>query len=303
MLQKAVLATIAYYDALEYPVTEFEVWKHLLTPEGEGALAPVSLLAVIQSLNELAATGRIIATDGFYTLAERQKLIVERLRLEKEAVTKLKRASRLMRWCGWVPFVRMLAITGSLSMKRGDKGSDWDFFVVLSDGAIWTGRLLLTAWLELLGQRRHGKEVRDRACLNCYVTDRHMEIPLRDLYSSHEYRFMYPVIGLSTFRSFEIANRWIHRYRPHFSLTEIGPLFARPFSSQLLRLQRFLERLFPLAWLEPRLAQFQKKKIERNPKTQIVGSFIEASDQALIFLPEPKGPQIFERFKERLSHL
>ncbi len=303
MLQKAVLTTVAYYDTLEYPVTEFETWKHLLTLEGENDFASVSLFAVARSLKELQRLGQVESEQGFFVLPGKKQLIGQRIHQEKEAVEKLKRASRLARWCSFVPYVRMIAVTGSLSMKQGDKHSDWDFLVIMKGGAIWTGRFLLTFWLELLGKRRHGKRIEDKACLNCYLADSHLEVPLRDLFSSHEYRFLYPVVGGRTFRSFELANRWMSRYRPHFSLTEIVPVFMRPTYRWMDRLQKFLEWIIPLRFIESRLAQFQKKMIARNPKTQLAGGFIEATNEALVFLPEPKGPQIFERFKERLSKI
>lgn len=245
--------------------------------------------------------GQVEYEHGFFVLPQKKFLVENRIHQEKEAVEKLKRASRLIRWCSFVPYVRMIAVTGSLSMKQGDAHSDWDFLVIMKGGAIWTGRFLLTLWLELLGKRRHGKHIKDKACLNCYLADTHLEVPLRDLFSSHEYRFLYPVMGKKTFQSFELANRWMSRYRPHFALTEVGPVFMRPTYRWMNRLQAFLEKIIPLSFLEPRLARFQKKIIEKNPKTQLSGGFIEATDEALVFLPQPKGPQIFERFKERLS--
>lgn len=303
MTPKAVLATIAYYDALEYPVTEFEIWKHLLFPEGGDSVQSVRFLSVVHHLRELVRQGTVVFRQGFYVLSGREALVVQRLRQERGAVTKLKRAMRLIRWCSFVPFVRMIAITGSLSMKLGNKQSDWDFLVVMKGGAIWTGRFFLTLWLELIGKRRHGRYVQDRACLNCYLADHGLEVPLRDLFSSHEYRFLYPMMGWTTIRSFELANAWMHRYRPNFMPTELPTVFLRPPIHFMQRLQTFLESMLPLSWLEPRLAAYQQRRIAANPKTLLMGGFIQATDEALIFLPEPKGPKVFEHFKNRLSHL
>lgn len=304
MVPKTVLATIAYYDALDFPVTEFEIWKHLLVPDGDNTDQSVSFLAVARNLQELVRQGTLVFEQGFYVLPGREELVRQRILQERGAVAKLKRASRLIRWCSAIPFVRMIAITGSLSMKLGTKHSDWDFLVVMKSGAIWTGRLLLTLWLELLGKRRHGLRVEDRACLNCYLADNHgLEVPLRDLFSSHEYRFLYPMFGAGQLQSFELANVWMRRYRPNFSLTELPVVFARPTTARVKRWQAVFEALIPLRWIESRLAKVQKKRIATNPKTSLAGGFIQATDEALIFLPVPKGPKVFERFKQRLSHL
>lgn len=303
MLQKSVLATLVYYDTLDYPLTEFEVWKHLLVPEGGNDVSSMSLVEVIRSLAELRKNRLIEYVTGFVTLPGRSHLVAQRIQQEKNAVEKLKRAARLVRWCSFIPYVRMIALTGSLSMKQGNQQSDWDFFVILKGGAIWTGRLFLTLWLELLGKRRHGNKVRDRACLNCYLTDQSLEVPLRDLFSSHEYRFFYPVVGLQTLRIFELANRWMQRYRPNLSLTEIPPVFLQRTPSYFLLIQKFLERITPVKFLEPIFGRWQQNIIARNPKTNISGGFIEANNRALVFLPKPKGPEIFERFKKRLSEV
>ncbi|MFZ2984899.1 MAG: hypothetical protein WA054_03845, partial [Candidatus Moraniibacteriota bacterium] len=66
-------------------------------------------------------------------------------------------------------------------------------------------------------------------------------------------------------------------------------------------IQRKLETCFDCFHLEKWLAAWQTEKIRRNPKTSLEGSLIEAHDQALIFLPSPRGPQVFEKYKERLS--
>ena len=303
MLSKFILATVVYYDTLEYPLTAFEIWKHLLIPDGESLLPRTSLAAIEQSLEGLRRDVRLVVQDGFWVLPDRLGLIQSRIQREKQAVQKLKRAATLIRWCAWIPYVRMIALTGSLSMKQGDRMSDWDFLVILKGGAIWTGRFFLTAWLTLLRSRRHDSRVADRACLNCYLTDTSLEVPLRDVFSSHEYRFLYPVIGEDVFRAFELANRWIVRYRPHFLPTETAPFFLSTQKSWSYRVQSALEGIVPLNWLESFLRNYQKQRIEQNPKTHIPNGFILASDEALIFLPDPKGPRIFEVFKDKLSKL
>lgn len=303
MLSKAILATLAYYDTLDYPLTAFEVWKHLLVLDDAQTFPKTSLTAVERTLETLGLEGRVAASQGFWYLPGQGHLLTERIHREKRAVAKLKRASRLARSCSWLPYIRMIGLTGSLSLKQGNHESDWDFLIVMRSGAVWTGRFFLTIWLTLLGQRRHDKAVPDRACLNCYLTTDHLEVPLRDVFSSHEYRFVYPVIGVETFRAFELANRWMQRYRPHFSLTLVQPFWLRPAVPLAERWQAVLERCLPLTLLEHSLRRFQQHLIRHNPKTQLPHGYILASDEALVFLPEPKGPAIFERFKKRLAEI
>jgi hypothetical protein len=301
MLRKAVLATIAYYDALAYPLTEFEVWKHLITTRDEASTDVPTLGQVAQALDGLVTDGVISRFRGFVMLPHREALVPERIRDEKYAVPKIRRAAALVRKLAWVPFIRMIALTGSLSMKRGDEESDWDLFVVLKRGGIWRGRTALSLVLQLIGKRRHGRYVENRACLNHFVTDGSLEVAMQDYFSASEYRFMYTFLGRDTERRFELVNRWMARLKPTYQPTEIPNLWSSPASRFQHKVQDFFEGLLSIGNLEQSLARWQKKKIEQNPKSQTPGAFIVANDEALIFLPHPKGPVVFERFKEQLS--
>lgn len=301
MIRKAVLATIAYYDALDYPLTEFETWKHLIADQSEVSFGVPTLGQVAGTVDRLEAEGVIARFSGFVMLTGREALVQGRIRGEKRSISKIRRAARLVRGIAWVPFVRMIALTGSLSMKRGDGESDWDLFVVLSRGAIWRGRTLLSLVLQLIGKRRHGRHVENRACLNHFVTDGSLEIAMQDYFSASEYRFMYTLSGREMERRFELVNRWIARLKPNYLPTEIPNFWLRQASPAFLKIQAKLEWAFSWQGWERMLSHWQKKKIERNPKSRIPGAFIVANDTALIFLPHPKGPAVFERFKERIA--
>ncbi len=302
-LGKNVIATVTYYDVMDFPVTAFEIWKHLITQDFDQMVCdrPCTLGDIVSLLATGQLDGKIVEKNGFYSLVSREYLIAKRIQAEKVSVLKLKRMRRLARMLSFLPYLRMLGATGSLAMKNGTRESDWDMFVVLRSGKIWIGRTLLTGFLHCIGKRRHGKKIQDRACLNYFVTDDNLEIGTKDLFSAHEYRFLIPLLNVSLFRKFELKNRWMLEYRPNFILTSIPHLFTVEEDIWRKSVQKKLETLFDVLHFEKWLASWQKEKIRRNPKTLIEGSLIEAHDQALIFLPNPRGPRVFEKYKERLS--
>ena len=53
-----------------------------------------------------------------------------------------KIAERVARWLRFVPFVRMVAVTGTLAMKNSEKESDIDFFVVLGERQNFYGEIV-----------------------------------------------------------------------------------------------------------------------------------------------------------------
>ena len=302
-LGKNIVATVTYYDVLDMPLTAVEIWKPLMAyePEQKRDERGCTMGEVFRVLASGQLDAKIEERDGFYFLPGRSDLIKARIRAEKISVAKLKRMRRLARVLASVPYVRMLGATGSLAMKNSTRASDWDMFVVLRSGKIWIGRTLLTGFLHLIGKRRHGQKIRDRACLNYFVTDDNLAIGTQDLFSSHEYRFFIPLLNFDLFQIFELKNRWMREYRPNFVPTTIQSLWTVKKNASARGIRGILEYLLNFLDAENWLAGWQKDKIRRNPKTSLQGSLIETSDQALIFLPRPRGPRIFQKFKARLG--
>lgn len=303
LLTKNIIATLAYYDVMEYPLTAFEVWKHFLAVENEVNRDQVTLSAIHEALVMLVKENRIRQDRGFYFLPDRTGLVDRRLSEGKVSVARLKRVKQLALLLRFLPFVRMIGATGSLAMEKGEKDSDWDLLIVLRKDFIFTGRAIVTLFLQIIGKRRHGEKTKNRACLNYFITDESLEIGTKDLYSAHEYRFLIPLFGWDVYRKFEMTNRWIVRFQPQFFLTE-RPSFFLVADSRLARISRaFFEGIFGHGFLEAKLRIWQQKKISRNPLSKLEASYIEATDQALIFLPKPRGPKTFVAFRDRLAAL
>ncbi len=302
-LGKNIVATVTYYDVMDFPLTAFEIWKHLLEYDREkpALTEPVSFFQVWQILHSEQLSGKISEKNGWYFLKGREALVEKRIKSEKLSVKKLKGMKRLAKVLAYVPYLRMVGATGSLAMKHGVKGSDWDMFVVLRSGRIWMGRTILTLFLHAIGKRRHGKKISNRACLNYFVTDDNLEIATKDLFSAHEYRFLIPLLSFATFQKFELKNQWIKTYKPNLALTFLPSVWLVSENVFTLKVRHVLESFGDWFDLEKWLSSWQTKKIKRNPKTHLEGSLIEVTNQALVFLPKPRGPRVFQAFKERLS--
>jgi predicted nucleotidyltransferase len=304
-LPKNILATVAYYDVFDYPLTGFEIWKYLVntSTQDKEAMRAVSLCETLKALEGDSLRRHVETNQGFYFLKGRKKIVVQRLWSGKIAISKLKRVRRLASWLRLVPYVRMVALTGSLAMKNSDPDSDWDFLVVLRSGHIWTGRTLVTGFLHLIGKRRYADKVKDRACLNYWITSDSLEIITKDLFSSHEYFFLVPLFGAKELQRFRIKNGWIERFRPNYTSLELPHRLLMPDTLPFRIIRNIGEILLSDQFVERKLAAWQKRKIEANPKTRLPGSLIEATEKALIFLPKPQGPRVFESFKKRMSEI
>lgn len=305
-LNKNILATIVYYDGLNYPLTVFEVWKYLIRTdyyvENKQPLE-TTLAEVAKNLHERTLKEYIESYNGFYFLKGQKHLIEKRLANNKTSVGKLNRLVRISKWLRFVPFVRMIGVTGALAMKNAKVKSDLDLLVVLRSGKIWTGRTFVTFLLHIFKKRRHNKKIADRVCLNFFVTDESLEVITKDLFSASEYMFLFPLYGFPTYERFQIKNQWIKSMKPSYALSEISPL--KTFSDS--RISKFIrtvgEIILSADWIENNLKNIEKKRIMANPKTHQEGSMVCANDDALVFLPEPHGPKIFEEFKRKIEEM
>lgn len=304
-ISKNILATIAYYDVFSYPMTSFEIWKYIMRSDyyEEDNVKQVDLHQIVHELKQDPLIRFIEEYNGFYFLKGRKSIVEERICNSKISFSKAKRLRRVINIFRFIPFVRMVGVTGRLAMKNTRPSSDWDLLVVLKNGHIWTGRTLVTLIMHLIGKRRHSNKIKDRICLNYFITDKSLEISTKDLYSANEYFFMYPLFGFDTFIKFQLKNRWISSMKPNYMPSEISPIGLIKDNSFYQYIRKIGEFIFGWIFLEKFLGSIEKKKIMKNPKTQKEGGLIQASSKALIFLPELKGPKVFDEFKKKIDGL
>ncbi len=301
-LQKNILATIAYYDGMDYPLTAFEIWKYLINFNPQPKTynpQPFSLADVIKELDDYSIKRFIEKDHGFYFLRGRRELVDQRIKRNKISVGKIKKLRRIVWLLRFVPFIRMIGVTGALAMKNADADSDWDVLVVLKKGRIWTGRTLVTGFLHLIGKRRYGEKIKNRICLNHFIADDSLEVATKEKFpefSSHEFYFILPVFDTGIFQKFQLQNSWIKDYKPNFYLREVGKIGEIGVARAIREIGEII-----LGWdfLENWLGKWQREKIMKNPLTKKPESFIRATDEYLIFLPEPHGSKLIEHLKQK----
>ena len=304
-LNKNILATIVYYDGLNYPLTAFEVWKNLIRSDYYGNNQPmqITLAEIIKQLNGDSLKAYIENENGFYFLKGESHLVKKRIENNKISVGKINKLVQIAKWLKFIPFIKMIGMTGALAMKNAKVKSDLDIFLVFKNGKIWTGRTLATFLLQILKKRRHDEKIADRACLNFFVTDESLEVITKDLFSASEYMFLFPLYGRETYERFQIKNQWIKSMKPNYALCEVSPLKTIE-DSRLSKIIRTAgEVILSADWIENSLRKIEKKRIMQNPKTHQEGSMVYADDNALVFLPDPHGPKVFEQFKEKIEQL
>ncbi len=317
-INKNILFTIAYYNALDYLPTTFYIWKHLISTKSDGK--KIGLEKIVWALAGLQKKRKIIESNGVWQLnifhdeffvGRECEILKEKVRLQiqknKISTAKLQRARKWMSIVGWLPYLRGMISMGTLAMKRGGVGSDWDVLVVTKKNRIWLGRFILTVWLQLLRKRRHGNKVKDRFCLNQFVTDGSLQFQEQNEFAGNEILFSRCLGGNKNIYNDLLRDNlvWIKNFKPNFILRSLN-VEDENFAWQN-KVKIYLENLLEVFGVAELLNKISKKimigKIISNPKTYTNRADIRYGDFFLIFLPYPQRGVVRKKTLQLLTKI
>jgi hypothetical protein len=206
-LADAILHTVVYADLFDYPLTAREIHRFL-------ARVPASLAAVEEHLvHHGRLNGALGSEDPFWFLAGREHLVG--LRHERMAYAEMlwREARRYGRLMSGLPFVRMVAVTGSLTMNNVTSAhDDVDLLIVAARGRVWLARGLVILVVHLAQQRR-GIEL----CPNYVLSEDHLQLDETSFFAAHELAQLIPLSGLDVYHRLLERNAWLGQYLPNVS--------------------------------------------------------------------------------------
>lgn len=327
LLQKSILATIAYYDTLDYPLTSLEVFKYLVNPfhiagfywRGEaepklfnsvelGRFSNITLANIRKILESKEFKKFIGEKNGFYFLKGKEEIIRTRIDRQKIADQKWKKAKKIIRWLQIIPYLKMVAVSGSLALNNTKKKSDFDLLIVVKNKRIWLTRFLITLLVQLMGKRRHKNFTRDRICLNHYITDKSLEIRFKSLYNAQTYAHIIPALEIEPhiYGKFQKANNWIKDYLvfwPELKSEHFKTLITNSLLISIAKIgEVFLDNRFGdfLEWL---LKKIQKHSIEKDSLTYKKGGRVTIDDTQLEFHPDSPERRVLDKYRDNMVQL
>lgn len=226
---EAILRAVVYADLFDYPLTDEEVHRYL--PGHRIALAAVQEeMASNRQLSE-----RLSCSPPYWFLAGRNHLV--ELRKEREAYARdlWPLAWRHARSMAAMPFVRLVALTGSLTMNNVISArDDVDFLIVAQRGRVWLARGLVILIVRLA--QRAGIEL----CPNYVLAEHTLELGEPSFFTAHELAQIVPLFGGSTYQKLLDHNHWMTDFLPNAAPR---PEVAREISPPARRRQQGLEWL------------------------------------------------------------
>jgi predicted nucleotidyltransferase len=226
-LKRNILATLAYFDLFSYPLTLDEVYLFL-----PGKYSQEDFGYVLRSL---VIDRRIYNFDKYYTLRNDPFLAERREKGNAKAKDMMVTAKKVCDLMIRFPYVRGIAISGSLSKNFADEDSDIDLFIITQKNRLWVARSIMHLFKKLtfLVKKEH------YFCMNYYIDEQDLEIHEKNVYTATEVATLIPLNGDTIFEQFFAANGWTREYLPnkYMRISTAKPL-------KMSRLKRFTEYLF-----------------------------------------------------------
>lgn len=293
-IKKNILATLAYFDLFNYPLTLEEVFLYLQVKCEQQEVEYAIRCLVIDRI--------IYYFDKFYTLKNDYFLIERRVNGNAKAAEMIGIAKKVSDLLVRFPYVRGIAISGSLSKNFADENSDIDLFIITAKNRLWITRTLMHCFKKLtfLVNRQH------YFCMNYYIDEEELQIREKNIYTAIEIATLMPLHGDTVFEQFYIANAWSREYLPNKCLR-----LTTAKSLKLSWLKRFFEMMFNNRlgnWIDNLLMKITAKRWHKKVQQKKLNTrgIIMCLDTGKHYAkPDPKNFQdkLVGKYQNKVSQL
>jgi hypothetical protein len=291
-VKESILRALAYYDLFAYPLTAKEIHQ--------GLDIFSDLSTVSEGLRQLEHEGLLFKFEEFYTLRNDQSVMTKRRVANEKAQVLLSKAHQKAKFISRFPFIRGIAISGSLSKNYADDKSDLDFFITTHPKRLWIARTVFILARRMLVAKKNYKNY----CLNYFIAEDLLALDERNLFTATELTTLIPVFGFVQYQKLMKANGWLSKFFPNhkvLSLSDESP----PSSWQ----KRMMEKLLDLGGnrldnflMNLTLNKMKRRHITKYTKEDFALAFKTEQHVSKIHLGNNQK-RILNLYHQRLSEL
>lgn len=288
------METVVFFDMFDFPLTELEIWKFIMTGHSFSEVQRVLASGVLDKYLEMK--------NGFYFLHGRKNIISKRLEKYNFADRKFKRVLRVVDFLSILPWIRMVAVGNIIGPHNLRDDSDIDLFIITRANRLWATRFFSVIFMKFFGLRPRKGDNRDKICLSFFASEEAMNLKNLML-DEGDYYFIYwlaglvPIYGHDFYDKFVESNKWIQEYLPNW---QQASLVSRRRSVGKFS---FLSFIFtPFGYLEKILKIVQIKIMPRalkgvgNQDTRVI-----FNDKILKFHSNDRRSEYRQRFVEEMK--
>ena len=260
-MKNPILTNLAYFDIFQHPLKEEE-----LVSREDG----MESNAILKSLVDQQ---QCFYYKAHYSIQPAiKKLVKEREIKEKRAEQYFKKLPFYAKVIKHFPFVRGIAISGSLSKGVMHADGDIDYFIITSKNRLWICRTLLIFFkkIVLFNSRKY-------FCINYLVDEDNLEIIDKNMFTAVEVSHLLPVYNRALIDKLKERNKWSKKY--YQSLNNIkkvkcfeGNSWIKSFAERSInflsadQLDLFFMKLTYKRWSK-KFKQFNAQKMELTMRT------------------------------------
>ena len=211
--ERAILRTVVYSSLFDWPLKVGEVHLNLQ----EHPLEESSILEIYQSSSWLRSI--MDYQDGYLFLKGRDAIVQKRGRREERSRAILRANRWVLKLISLIPYVRLVAISGSAAQLNMDEDGDIDLFLVTRGNRVWSLAVTILVLTKLLGRRK-------MVCFNFVLSDQRLVIDRQDLFNANQIAHLKPVLGEEVYERFVQVNPFVARFYPNLRAT--SPWVYRP---------------------------------------------------------------------------
>lgn len=299
-LHRSIFSTLALAHAEgQTSLSLQEIAECLHKNPGEHGKIP-SLLETAQELSFLVNNGHVFRNDGRFFLVNKKGVGMR----EDFSEGKIHHARTTLSLLSAVPFVRSLAVTGSVSFGNAKKESDLDVLLLAKKNHLWTARLFSLAVLELAQRRRDAQGKERKICLNYFLAEDAAPI-VQNIASANLFKHAIPIFGTSVFLDFIKHNKWMSELlyhpepnAPHHKERGGGAFFL----SFIQVCTEFLLSGIIGSFVEKQARAWQEKRLNKKRAGQGNSPHFFFSDSVIaLHHPDPKNEKVMAEYKNTLA--
>ncbi len=247
-LAEACLDCIAYFGIFNFPLKAEEIHLYnscMASPE-----------EVHQAMDTLVVGGQVFRHEGYYLTENKPEWIKQRQEGHKRALHLLDRSKIFVRLIASFPFVRAIAISGSLSKFSMGKTPDIDYFIITDPGRLWIARSLLHVFKKLSFITGH----QHFFCMNYFIDTHALALKQRNQYVAIELATLLPVYNKTLIKRLMQENKWIVEFLPNHPGIARDDYMIRTGRQYFKKLMENIISLFSPGVLNKKLMEFTDRR-------------------------------------------
>ena len=206
----SVLRAVTYASLFQFPLTPSETRRTLVGC----VLSDAGLMSLYRASAFLQE--RVDYRFGFFMPAGRTSWLDERAVRQARSVWLIDAHRRFLNVLCALPFVRLVAVSGSLAHLNATTDADLDLFIITAGARVWSVTTAIVVLAKLMGCRK-------AVCANFVVSDRDLSIAPADEFSANQLIHLRPVAGGDAYQQLLDANPFVSDTYPNFDPQETRP--------------------------------------------------------------------------------